>query len=363
MNEEQVAKIKRKFGFIDKKDDKTIVDYLMEIPKKEVGLNMPITDVFTKNNSHQVDILYLPDDDGFKYALVCVDLAKPRYIGAEPMKSKTADEALKALIKIYKDSKYLKQPKRIEVDSGSEFQGVFKKHWEKLRIDFVVKKTGRHRQQACVEAVNGVLGYYLFKRMLGNEIAIDGEELIADWKNDLKDLIDVINYLKSKEIVGVKKGKRWKMSRNGILPVGEGDALNLLDVGTNVRVVSEEPRNIQGLKEHGTFRKSDMRWEKKPRKIKMLSLRPNQPPMYLVDGINNVAYTKQNLQVIKPNEKPPNKESISKFIISSLIGKRTFKGKVQYLIKWKNYGDDDNTWEYIKDIPKEFIQAYKKENN
>jgi Chromo (CHRromatin Organisation MOdifier) domain len=28
-----------------------------------------------------------------------------------------------------------------------------------------------------------------------------------------------------------------------------------------------------------------------------------------------------------------------------IVGKRTVDGQVQYYVKWKNYGDNENTWE------------------
>lgn len=37
----------------------------------------------------------------------------------------------------------------------------------------------------------------------------------------------------------------------------------------------------------------------------------------------------------------PNK----RYTVENLVGKRTIKGVEQFLVKWKNYGHDQNTWE------------------
>jgi hypothetical protein len=357
-------KLKKKFSYKQNESEKTIVDALMKQPKNETkGLNVPTTDVPTQNWTHQVDLLFLPTDDGYKYCLSVVDLALPRYIGAEKLKTKNADEVLKALLHIYKTSKFLKLPKRIEMDSGTEFQGEFFNYFNKLHIDMVYKKTGRSRQQACVEAVNYALSYYLFKRMVSNEIAIKSEELIGDWINELPELVELINHEKEQSLLKPKKKQtaREKMSDNGVLPVGLPDSYEVLPVGTKVRVIADEPRNLQNIKESGKgFRLGDIRWEVKPTTIKQLSLRGGQPPMYLVDGIDNVSYTKSQLQVIKDDERPPNKEAITKFIIYTLLDKKMVNRKPYYLVHWKGYDKKEATWVDAKEIPKQFIDDYNK---
>ena len=358
---ERFDTLRKKFGMGN--TQKNIVDHLIKVPVADTGLNVPVTDVFEKNNSHQVDLLYLPDDNGFKYALVCVDL-ESSYIGAEPMKdNKSSAEALKALLTIYKRSKYLKLPQRIEMDQGTEFKGSFYTYFHNLGITMRYKRTGRHRSQAVVETWNGILGKYLNKRMLSNEVHIKGEELIGDWVADLQDLVDLLNHITETKKIKLNKGQleRKKMSLDGRLPVGEGSSLELLTIGTPVRVILDEPRDIQGSKLHGTFRKGDLRWSKEEHTIEQLSIRPNEPIMYLVSGIKNAAYTKNQLQVIPKNELPPPKEAISKFIAEKVIAKDLdAKGLVRYIVKWKNYDDSHNTSQLIKDIPAQLLADFRK---
>jgi hypothetical protein len=355
---EKIQTLFKRFGIGEA--NKTIVDKLISSPQKEKGINMPITDVEGANNNHQIDLLMMPDDNGCKYILVVIDLGT-RYIGAEALKEKTPEKVKDALIKIYKNSKYLKTPKMLEMDDGGEFKGEFKKYFENEGVLMNYKKAGRHRQQASVETMNGIIGLYLNKRMLSNEIVIKGEELIADWVEDLPKLVEVLNYINTEKKKKPKnETKRDKLSQNGILPVCEGASCEIIPVGTKVRVILDEPRSIQGLKLHGKFRKGDLRWDKTIRTIQLLSLRPNQPPMYLVSGIPNVAYTKQQLQLVKDDEKEPPKEAVDKYIVENILNKKVVKGKTYYLIKWKYY--DENTWEPKENIPQNLIQDYENKN-
>lgn len=362
MNKDQIIFLKAKYGFKTKQDDETITKYLLQIPKKESALQTATTDVFERNNTHQVDLLYLPDDKGFKYALVCVDLCYPRYIGVEKLKDKKPESVRNALLEIYKKyKKYLKLPKILECDQGKEFKGDFMEYFNKKAVFIRYKKTGRHRQQACVEAVNGVLVHYLFYNMLSNEIHLESNEIIGDWIDNIDELVQLLNYLKSQmpEEQIKKNDKRNKLSGNGKWIVTTKNNNLLLPVDTKVRVILDEPRDIQGTKQHGRFRRGDIRWENKVREIEEWSLRPNQPPMYLVDGIDNVAYTKDQLQVVNPNEKPPREEAVTHHIVEKLLDKRKYRGKVQYLVKFKNIKTP--SWENVDGLPKDKVKQFKKD--
>lgn len=45
--------------------------------------------------------------------------------------------------------------------------------------------------------------------------------------------------------------------------------------------------------------------------------------------------------------------------VDDIIGSRLRKGKREYLIKWKGYGDEENTYEPSKNIPRELIKEFR----
>jgi hypothetical protein len=345
MNKKKINELKEKFGL---KGD-NIVNNLTKPPSKDKGFNIPTTHVLEKNNTHQIDLLHLPNDNGYKYCVVVVDL-NTKLIGAEAIKNKTSETVYKAVQSIYKKSKYLELPMYIEIDQGSEFKDTFKTEFLKLGVVLKYKRTGRHRSQAMVEAVNGVLGKALNKLMLSTELET-GEES-TEWKDDLQELVDLINSVRIEN--SIKRNKRLEIKT----PICSGDSCNLLTIGQKVRVILEEPKNINDKKLHGNFRSGDLRWEKTPRTVTQILLKPAQPPLYLVSGINNAAYTKNQLQVYNDDEKSPPQNAIKKYVVEKLLDVRKFKNSIQYLVKWKGY--DDTTWENKENLPDQFIKAFKK---
>jgi hypothetical protein len=107
-------------------DPHHLVDELFRRPPKEPrrkGINTIYT-ARRPNQIQQADLLYLPEDDGYKYLLVVVDLFD-RHVEVEPLKNKDAQTVKDAFIEIYNNTD-LKHPKQLQVDSGKEFMGVFK---------------------------------------------------------------------------------------------------------------------------------------------------------------------------------------------------------------------------------------------
>ena len=117
------------------------LNQLFAIPKKETHAQMPHFYNFVEDNTHQVDILFLPTDKvnkkNYAYALVVVDVATGN-TDAEPLVKQEGwngpipKDVVTAITKIYKRS-YLKVPALLITDSGreftsDEFQGFLKKN-------------------------------------------------------------------------------------------------------------------------------------------------------------------------------------------------------------------------------------------
>lgn len=275
-----------------------------------------------------------------------VDLAT-RKVDGEPLKTKRAEEVLEAFKAIYGRGRLKPPTARLEVDLGTEFKGCVKKYFEKeIGIQVRVGQRDRKKQQGYAEIANKLVGTPLHKRMAGQELLTG--EISREWIEDFRIMVDTLN-------------KNWQRSpppRPSGSTICTGDECNLLPEGTLVRVLLDAPRGVVGEKLHGTFRASDIRWDPEIRKIIHILLHPEQPPMYLISG-KTAVYTKNELQVVPENENPPPPSIIrgnpEHYIAEKIIKRRTRKGKVQCLVKWKGFPETDATWEPIENLPKSVI--------
>lgn len=311
---------------------------LTKIPKKDSNAIMPHTYASKAWATEQADVLHLPDDDGYRYLLVVVDIAT-RTCDAEPMKTRDSKTTRIAMTKIFK-RKIVQQPARLEVDDGSEFKGEFKAHFDKF-LEIFVKEAGRHRQQSVVESKNHTIGDILNKRMLAEEM--NNEEESHSWVDIVPNVIRLVNkhYAHAARVIDGKTPERVDNSNKNILPEG-----------TEVRYQLDNPeRYVDGKKLHGTFRAGDVRWSKDTYEITRFYLRPDQPPMYQVGGDKKVAYTRNQLQVVKTHALPPTTGQ-NRWTIDRLLRRYTKKGLVVFDVKWT---DGSTTTEprktLIKDVP------------
>jgi hypothetical protein len=142
----------QQLGIIGNARENNQLTNLMKRPSKEPRQTMAHVVAYKKNSIHQADLLYLPTDPMTKdkYALVVVDIAT-RLCDAVPLKERDALTVSRAIQKLYQTNQYLKKPLRVEVDSGSEFKGVFKDVMERLHVSMKKALPNRHRQQSVVE--------------------------------------------------------------------------------------------------------------------------------------------------------------------------------------------------------------------
>ena len=332
-------KILKDLKILIDENENSLVKNITKIPPREPNKVMPHTNAPVENAVQQADLLFLPNDDGYRYLLVVVDIAT-RKVDAEPLKTKEAIEVKKAMEKIYK-RKTLKKPLRLEVDSGLEFEGAFSKFFNKT-LKIVKKIVGRHRQQSVVETKNYQIGKILNTRMLVEEI--NNDDTSRSWVDILPQVIQLINKNFSYKPKGADIDEPIKTNKF---------SQDLLPVGTRVRVQLDNPVDyVNEKKLNGRFRAGDIRYSKSIHTITSFYLRPAQPPMYQLDNNKKVAYTKYQLQVVTDNEIRPSTKSQKKFTIQKLLKRYKYENRIVFDVLWE---DGSKTIEprvnLIKDIP------------
>ena len=145
--------------------------------------------------------------------------------------------------------------------------------------------------------------------MLSEEI-LTGHNSIS-WKLELKDVVDDINKLTIKRNK-IKELKDKKKPEPDILDEFKcsGDACRLIPEGTKVRYLLDSPIDFKGKKIGSKFRETDIRWSLDEHIITRILLKQNQTPLYLLDNNPNVAYRKDQIQLILPSEIMPHKKNI-----------------------------------------------------
>jgi len=325
----------KNFGLTKVKDKKWLQKQelynLFKKPIKDEHINTPhFNKTFSKDFDHQADLLFLPNDKGYKYALVVTDIAT-RLSDAEPLKTKNTSEVLKAFKRIYSRN-ILKLPDNIYTDAGNEFKGDVKKYFTNNDVVIKYAKPGRHRQIAVVERTNQYLAKIIFYRMQSQEILTG--EVSKEWVEDLPKYIKAIN----------KKRKKEPPKPDSKI-LCNGNSCNILEIGTKVRAILDTPVDyVTDKKLHGKFRITDIRWNPEIRIIQNIMLLPGRPPLYLLNDTNNidkidnsVAYTKQQLQVVHDDEEAPDKRTIrgqpTTYVVQKIVDKKKIKSRIYYRVK------------------------------
>ncbi len=193
-----------------------------------------------------------------------------------------------------------------------------------------------------VEKLNYKIGFALHKRMTGQELLTGTPS--TEWVEDLPKVIKKIT---------TKSHPRYK-NLPGV-PVCLGDSCTLLEEGTKVRVILDEPRaaDESNKKLHGKFRASDIRWNPIVETVERVLLTPNQPPLYTVSNRKHVMYTKNQLQVVEPDEQLPNPKKYIRnapeiYKVEKILEKKKIKGVWKLLVQWVGYKEP--TWETFSKI-------------
>ena len=304
--------------------------------------------VYPENGyNYEADLLMLPTTKkGYSYLLVVVDIYS-NYLDFEPLKTKSAEDVLKAFKIIFKRGIITEPKASIRTDSGSEFKSVVDKYLYNHNILHLWSIPDRHKQMGNAENANKQLG-----RILMTYLANQSEKLDKDY-NEWTDIIDVVRH----GLNDMKKHPKDVDMRTFEPKDINIDNLPLYKVGDLVYRRLEKATNRFGDKLHNTnFRAGDLRFQtKEPRKIvQVLAYTSKNPWRYILYDLPNVSYAEAELK--------PAKETEEKFIVKEIVDKRKVKGKTEYLVHWKGKKKVDWTWEpkeqLLEDGLDEYIQKY-----
>lgn len=303
-------------------------------------------------------IEFVKSSKGYKYLFVIVDLYSFD-IDFEPLQNKTAQNVLDAMLKCFKRN-YVKKPYgSISTDGGTEFKSVFHKWIFDNNIYHKVGIPYRHRQQSTVESANRQITkiIMLYINKMSKKI---GKEF-TDWENILPDLRLELNKHRDKLFEKTTLKYYGDKSKN-IIPY---DVINQdvqrpkYRIGNMVHWKLDYPENFNMDKQRTPqWRSGDYRFSQITRKIiKVIFMETSPFFRYILEGKPDVSYSEFELI--------PSKEKHSKYIVNKIIGKKTEKGKVFYLVwflgelkKNASYQSKDNL---IEDGLQDYIDYYENE--
>jgi hypothetical protein len=257
----------------------------------DIKSNIPLIEDY----NFMADILFLPTDSfGFKYLLVCLDLANDQF-DIEPLKNKESTTTLKALKKMF-TRPYLNKPyASITTDQGTEFSGAFNQYLYDESIFHKVTKPGRHQQLGNIDSLIKQLGR-LFNGLMNKQEMKTGKVSKA-WTKYIPVVRDGLNKARLKKLPDNYDDEYIYAPLN--LPIDKkGNIIkNKYKIGDLVHVALDRPESVLGKKQTGTkFRTGDNRFDPKARKIiKVLYYNGKNTYRYMVEGIHNVSYAESDI--------------------------------------------------------------------
>ena len=270
-----------------------------------------------------MDTMVLPKTkEGYNHLLTIVDLWSDE-VDFEPLKGLTANECLEAFKKIVKRP-HLNLPKgSIRSDNGNEFKGNFDKFLKDKKILHRFSLEYRHKQNANVEHLNGILGRILMSYLTNKEIKLDKPY------NEWTDILQIVR----KELNKMRKKPDGNPFNLDSIPYNNKEPL--YKIGDIVLHKYEKPHNALGYKEYGKFRMGDLRYDLKNKlKIKKVLNYPNNN-RYILSGLPNVSYVEAELKKANVDEEF--------FEVNRIIDKKKINNIVYY-----------NVW-FLKELKKDAV--------
>jgi hypothetical protein len=250
-------------------------------------VNFPHYTQAEPNHTHQVDLLFLPHDGKYKYALTVTDIAS-RYKEAEPLKTKKAEEVVNAIEKIYERSP-LNFPKTIMADYGHEFMGPFNSLMKKHNVKII--RSLDKKKVAFVERFNKTLSEKLFAHQYNEEIKTNKTN--REWVDRLPGVIAAINDEETR-LIGMKPVDAIKLAKVEQPEYQDEDIPDDLFIDSVVRYLYK-PGEEAG---DNRYRATDPIWSVDAYVIDEIRPFESQPSLYTLQGIEDRTFTREQLQVI-----------------------------------------------------------------
>lgn len=251
------------------------------------------------NILHEIDVLYITNDDDYKYILSIIDVYNS-LCGGRALKTLKMEDIIHAINDIYENSD-LSFPICIQADN--EFNNKYFKNWcNKNDIKLKITEPYQHRQNSHVERLNQTIGKWIWMIQTKNEI--DTGKQNTSWRYIYRKIFDILNentkkrnklnndFIREENKIKINTKKMTVSSKSPII-----------EIGTKVLLALDEPENIFGKKLHGEFRATDIRWKRHPVfKVVDYFLQDKQPVMYKIASLDGKIFNHlvpfEKLQII-----------------------------------------------------------------
>ena len=255
-------------------------------------INRPSFINIKPNDTHQIDLLYLPHDTirrkKYKYALTVIDIAS-RYKDAEPLTEKSALATSTALQEIYRRGP-LKYPRLIQSDDGREFKGAFNQLLLKHGVAIHRGIPGHHRSQALVESFNKQLSVRLFAYQYHQEIMDRTRN--TEWVRRLPSVLRAMNEEGRLKPVDAIKRKEINVQTKVTTTASQH---KLIPFGQKLRYLY-----APGEAENDTRKRAtDPIWSINTYEIQKI-IEMNPPVYYLTPPAPQRAFVREELQLVPP---------------------------------------------------------------